>query len=131
MRDTVNETGLIERVARDLLGEPNGNLSSPGNMRFGTNGSLSIEKPDDTWYDHEASEGGGVFDLIVREQGGTRADAARWCTERGHIAPDNAKSWDYRDEHGTRYPVSSGLSLNPSGNRQRMDGAAGSPARVV
>ena len=95
------ETGLIERVARDLLGEPNGNLSSPGNMRFGTNGSLSIKKADDTWYDHEACEGGGVFDFVAREQGGTRADAARWCKERGHIAPDNAKSWDYRDEHGT------------------------------
>ena len=124
MRDTVNETGLIERVARDLLGEPNGNLSSPGNMRFGTNGSLSIEKPDDTWYDHEASEGGGVFDLIVREQGGTRADAARWCTERGHIAPDNAKSWDYRDEHGT--PLSRVIRLEPKSFRQQAaDGRGG------
>ncbi|SEM02379.1 RecA-family ATPase [Roseovarius tolerans] len=101
MRDTVNETGLIERVALDLLGEPNHSLSSPGNMRFGTHGSMSIKKADDTWYDHEAKDGGGVFDFVAREQGGTRADAARWCTERGHIAPDNAGTWDYRDEHGT------------------------------
>jgi len=101
MRDTVNETGLIERVARDLMGEPNHSLSSHVEMRFGTNGSLAIKKADDTWYDHEAGEGSGVFDLIVREKGGTRADARRWCIERGHTAPDNAKSWDYRDEHGT------------------------------
>jgi hypothetical protein len=56
MRGTVNEAGLIERVARDLLGEPNRSLSSPGNMRFGTHGSLSIKKADDTWYDHEANK---------------------------------------------------------------------------
>jgi predicted P-loop ATPase/5S rRNA maturation endonuclease (ribonuclease M5) len=101
MRDTVNETGLIERVARDLLGEPNGSLSSHGNMRFGTHGSLSIDKAKDVWSDHEDGEGGGVFDLIVREQGGTRADARRWCIERSHIAPDNARTFEYRDEHGT------------------------------
>lgn len=101
MRDTVNETGLIERVARDLLGEPNHSLSSHGEMRYGTNGSLSIDTVKNVWCSHEAGEGGGVYALVVRERSGTNADAARWCIERGHIAPDNARTWDYRDEHGT------------------------------
>lgn len=120
----MNEAGLIERVARDLLGEPNRSRSSHGNMRFGTNGSLSIEKADDTWYDHEAAEGGGVFDFVARERGGTRADARRWCIERGHTAPDNAKSWDYRDEDGT--PLSRVIRLEPKSFRQQAaDGRGG------
>ena len=106
MRDTVNETGLIERVALDLLArgllpDQNHSMSSPGDMRFGTHGSLSIDTVKNVWCSHEDDGKGGVFDLVARVQGGTRADAARWCTERGHIAPDNARTFEYRDEHGT------------------------------
>ncbi|MGH7156012.1 MAG: hypothetical protein ACREF3_18960 [Acetobacteraceae bacterium] len=54
---------LIEPVARHLLGEPNRHLSSRTELRFGTNGSISVEIAGDRcgqWYDHESKCGGGI-----------------------------------------------------------------------
>ena len=76
-------------VARELLGKPNEQLSSDTTLRFGTNGSLSVELPRGVWRDHETGEGGGVLDLL-RVKGGIVAGAAMaWLTERGHL--DKAK----------------------------------------
>ena len=57
--------GIIKEVAHRLMGEPNAQLSTGGNTRYGTNGSLSIKVDDNTFYDHEQQSGGGVLDLSL------------------------------------------------------------------
>ena len=70
MAGAENFSQHMEQVARALLGVPNKALSTPGKeLRFGTNGSLSIDLKKGTWFDHSAGEGGGVLDLIAREKG--------------------------------------------------------------
>lgn len=73
----------IEPLTRKLLGEPNRSRSTRDELRFGTNGSLSIVLAGDKrgkWYDHEAGEGGDAFGLVQREIGkaGAREWALRW-----------------------------------------------------
>ncbi len=74
---------LSEALARALCGAPNPHLSRPGELRFGRNGSLSIDLARGLWRDHEAGNGGGVLDLVCRVRGGSRADAARWLEGQG------------------------------------------------
>lgn len=74
---------LSEGLARALCGVPNSRLSRPGELRFGRNGSLSIDLARGLWRDHEAGTGGGVLDLVCRVRGGSRADAARWLEGQG------------------------------------------------
>jgi putative DNA primase/helicase len=68
----------IEAVAHRLLGEPNAALSTKTELRYGRKRSLSIDLRKNVWKDFETGEGGGVLDLVVRELGGNRRDAARW-----------------------------------------------------
>ena len=70
-------------VALRLLGEPNERLSTPGELRFGTRGSLSVDLEKGRWFDHEANTGGGVLNLIERETGEPVAGgaAAIWFRE--------------------------------------------------
>jgi hypothetical protein len=54
-------------LAQHLLGEPNWELSSKRQLRFGTKGSLCLTlsgKEANSWYSHEQGAGGGLFDLI-------------------------------------------------------------------
>ena len=78
------EPGLIGHVAALLLGEPNARHSKPDDARYGTNGSLSIDLSNNAFFDHEAHEGGGLLDFIVRS--GTakdRRDAGVWLDKSG------------------------------------------------
>ncbi|WP_066451880.1 toprim domain-containing protein [Halomonas chromatireducens] len=71
-------------VARELLGEPNKELSRKDELRFGTHGSLAIDLDAGTWYSHEEQRGGGVLDLISRETGrGERHLQLAWLEESG------------------------------------------------
>ena len=56
----------IKDIALELLGEPNKRLSSNNELRFGSFGSMSIDLDKNTFFDHEANEGGGVVDLLKR-----------------------------------------------------------------
>lgn len=77
----------IDGVARTLRGEPNAKLSSRNELRFGTNGSLSVDTEAGTWYDHENEAGGGCLDLIVHEGEATdRRSAADWLKRNAFIA---------------------------------------------
>jgi putative DNA primase/helicase len=66
-------TSRAAEVAMALLGEPNRQLSSKRELRFGRKGSLAVVT-DGTkagwWYDHENGTGGDLFDLIRRQHGG-------------------------------------------------------------
>jgi len=78
----------MQEVATRLLGKP---TQKRGNeLRYGRQGSLSIDLKKGTYFDHEASEGGGVIDLIIRENGGTKATALAWLEQQGlRDKPDN------------------------------------------
>lgn len=79
--------GLIEPVARSLLGEPNEKMSSPTELRYGAKGSLSIDLLKGVWHCHETGDGGGLFDLILHKGAArTHADAALWIKRQGFIA---------------------------------------------
>jgi AAA domain len=57
----------MEPVARALFGEPNELLSKPGQLRFGTKGSISVDLAKGEFYDFDAKNGGGVLQLLERE----------------------------------------------------------------
>ena len=67
----------MEIVATKLLGPPHKHLSKGSDLRFGTNGSLSVDIEKGTWYSHEEKKGGGVLDLIHRM---TRLNAKKSIT---------------------------------------------------
>ena len=102
------EPDTIKAVATLLMGEPNAQLSKETELRYGTNGSLSIDLGKNTFFDHETNEGGGILDLIRRQDGiQTRAQAVDWLKEHGMAPPDEkpvkaclVATYDYKDETG-------------------------------
>ena len=78
---------LIEPVALRLLGPPS--KATSGELRWGTNGSLSIDLAKGTWYDHENKVGGGCLALIERELGHNRNGGMKWLCEEGLLPPLN------------------------------------------
>ena len=76
-----NIGAAMKAVAIELLGEPS--IRKKKELRWGNQGSLSVNLDKGTWYDHEAQEGGGVLDLVVREVGCKRAAAIQWLEQRG------------------------------------------------
>lgn len=77
---------LMEPVAKQLLGEPNASHSKPGReLRFGTQGSLSVDIVKGRWYDHENKVGGGVLDLIKHVLKIEHSEAMCWLRESGYL----------------------------------------------
>jgi hypothetical protein len=106
-------SGHMEAVARKCLGDPNPRLSTKAELRFGTNGSVSIDLEKGVWSDHEAATGGGVMDFLAREKGLKGQEAIAWLrsevgahfedrTERQEPAQQTriVATYDYVDEHG-------------------------------
>ena len=58
----------VKEIAIRLLGEPNKKLSSNGELRFGSHGSMSVDL-EGKWYDHEEMTGGGMVSLIKKYHG--------------------------------------------------------------
>lgn len=125
---------LIGPVAQRLLGSPNKALSSANELRYGTHGSLSIHVNGDvagTWHDHEAGNGGGVLDLVVRERGGNRREAAQWLHDEfgderglGRQRSTIVATYPYRDEWGSL--IHEVVRFEPKEFRQRRpDGSGG------
>ena len=59
-----------EMVLHELLGEPNSNLSSANNLRYGSKGSLSVTldgKHAGIWHSFETGESGNLLQLIQKE----------------------------------------------------------------
>jgi hypothetical protein len=104
----------IATVAKAVWGDPNGRLSSAAELRFGTNGSRSVDLKKGTWFDHETSEGGGVLALLEKEKGLTNGKAFEFLRGLGlpFEKPEPAKAiapaaharivaeYDYVDEEG-------------------------------
>jgi hypothetical protein len=84
----VDYAKLMEPVCRILLGEPNKN-STKTNLRYGTNGSLSIDLKKGAFRDWESGTGGGVLDLINRVTGLDGAGCHDWLREHGFTESEN------------------------------------------
>jgi putative DNA primase/helicase len=73
-----------EQIARALLGEPNREVSTQTQLRFGTQGSLGVEiqgRMANSRYCNETEVGGGLLDLIVPERAHLRRRAASMAGE--------------------------------------------------
>ncbi|EKE44939.1 ATPase [Oceaniovalibus guishaninsula JLT2003] len=85
----------IADLARELLGEPNRELSSAQTLRFGTKGSVAMEidgANKGRWYDHEHGAGGAGLELIGYHLG--LDDKAAWDWARSWLGePDAGPSW--------------------------------------
>jgi hypothetical protein len=91
-----NAADLVRQIritqAWALLG--GGTITRGRSKAFWRDGDgLSIQLDDDRggWYDHKDNVGGGVLDLIVHVNRGTRSDAARWLSDATGIGLDDRK----------------------------------------
>src|SRR5262245_3625916 len=79
----------IEPVALAILpkylGEPNRARSTRTELRWGKNGSMSIDLVKHTWWDHEEQQGGGVIDLLMAYDGLDKPGAVRWLRDHGFL----------------------------------------------
>jgi predicted P-loop ATPase len=74
----------IGDLARELLGEPNRELSTPTQLRFGTRGSIAVELEGDDagrWFDHEHGIGGAGIELLRHRRGLRTRDALDWSRQ--------------------------------------------------
>ena len=100
----------IGAVARELWGEENKTLSRGNVLRFGSQGSKSVDIDKAVWTDHETEEGGGFVDLCklaYPESNGHIADfiETKFGMEKAKpISSSREKSqiltYDYIGDHG-------------------------------
>jgi RecA-family ATPase len=151
--EAVDFVAIASDVAGRLFGPPNNRLSSKTELRFGTNGSMSIDLEAGAYYDHEAKAGGGILALIQRERNCDAAGAFAWLEDEGlkdrEWKPAQARSaqilpiyYEYRDETGAviskvrRSPDKRFIQMGPDGSggfhaaKGCMDGVRRVPYRL-
>jgi len=123
---TKNIGAYIEEISTSYWGAPTARRGRE--LRWGNHGSKSVDLQKGTWFDHEAKEGGGVVDLVRREEGATIGNNIASILQRKfgidmqvqeRLAPRNylSKIFDYFDEDGVlRYQVQ---RFEPKTFRQR------------
>jgi len=111
-----------ETIARALFGDPNPHHSSSGELRFGSNGSLSIKITGEyagTYRNHEKENGGSIYDLVKQEKGDKtkewldRTIGSYEPTQKSNIK----KVYEYCDENGAL--IFEAVRLEPKSFRQR------------
>lgn len=90
MTDKQEYAACMRAVAERLLPvngrAKNKHASVKDDLRFGTNGSLSVKPSEGTWRDHENDKGGGVLDLMTTFCGfSSNGDAHQWLVDEGYI----------------------------------------------
>lgn len=112
-------------------------------IRYGTQGSLSINLDKNTYYDHERSEGGGTLDLIQRECNySNRKEARSWYSQNIENVHQPIKTnkirenrrivaeYIYTDSEGN--PVLKVVRTEPKGFYQtHWDGGKWQPGGVI
>jgi len=92
-QDFIRDQANLEQIALHLLGEPNRKLCHGSKLRWGRNGSLSVDLDKQLWYSHEEGIGGDVVDLVRWHTGTDYASAFRWLecnglkAKTGHAKP--------------------------------------------
>jgi putative DNA primase/helicase len=96
----------IAKIAERVLGEPNEELSSFHQWRFGSRGSVAVEiagPKRGRWFDHEEQVGGGPWELLTIKGGMRKGEAIEWLRTSGILAETRkpiVAAYDYRDESG-------------------------------
>ncbi|HLP66728.1 MAG TPA: AAA family ATPase [Rhizobium sp.] len=79
----------IEPIARHVLGEfigdPNKELSTRTELRWGKYGSVSVDIQKNTFFDHEDQIGGGVLKLLQAFKGFDKGEAVAWLVDNGYL----------------------------------------------
>jgi putative DNA primase/helicase len=104
--------GRAVEIARALLGMENPTLSSVDELRWGANGSVSVQiagAKAGAYYNFERKVGGGLMQMLAIEGGMAAAAATDWLRdtlgiELGREKPTEPQrrvaTWDYQDEQG-------------------------------
>jgi hypothetical protein len=93
----------VAAIAELCLGMPNRALSSKDELRFGNNGSVSVALLKATYFDHEASAGGGMLDLVAKKRGLSGRDAIEWLRKEGINIADNESSNGNAEKQGRAF----------------------------
>ena len=106
----------MQQVATHYWGEPTAKRGHE--LRWGTHGSKSVDVKKGTWYDFETNggEGGGVIDLVKREEGATLGGIGSVLQRKFGISSQQveklrpreylSKAYNYYDDNGElRYQV--------------------------
>lgn len=106
-------------VARELLGDENKGLSSPKELRFGKQGSVSVDLERGVFFDHSEGAGGGVLWFVEQQTGRPVAggEAVNWLREHGYYVEDNPappREPSARNDRGAG--AGGGPRLDPAGN---------------
>jgi 5S rRNA maturation endonuclease (ribonuclease M5) len=88
----------IAEVARDLWGDENKRLSHGSELRFGSQGSKSVDTEKGTWYDHESQESGGFTDLCKQAYPEANGHLADFLESKFKIEKDPAFASQKRDQ---------------------------------
>jgi hypothetical protein len=125
----------IVDIARRLLGEPNHQLSSRTQLRFGSKGSIAVEVAGSkagTWYDHENQVGGSGWEMLRLKGDVANGEIIPWLKRElgieiehnGNAAFKILARYPYRDEAGNLlFEV---VRLHPKDFRQRHPNGNGS-----
>ena len=106
-----NIAAYIEQVARHYWGEPNPRLSKGTEIRWGNNGSKSVDVRKGVWTDFETGESGGVVALVKANEpasiNGNIPDVlekkfgiSRQQQKSLPVVPSLARSYDYYNSDG-------------------------------
>lgn len=95
-------------VARLVWGEPNAQMSSKKELRWGSHGSKSVDVDKGTWYDHQEKTGGGLLDFLEREKGLRNGQPFEWLKSNGFDLEESPRpagkkivaTYDYHDAAG-------------------------------
>lgn len=74
---------IAPAVCELLLGEPTSR--STREWRWGKKGSFRLKLESGGWSDFESNEGGGVLDLVMREERCDKAAAVEWLQRQGFL----------------------------------------------
>ena len=115
----------IVELAIERWGQPNRKLSSRDDIRFGNNGSKSVEPSTNTWFDHEANDGGGYVEMHLATRG-ELPKSKKKPNDKLPLWQDIATTYDYPDADGNLIlQVVRTLSGEPRFRQRRPDDRGG------
>ena len=95
-----------EKIARDLLGEPNKQLSDGNSLRFGGSGSIAVRISGEkcgSWYDFKEGKGGDLFDLVQERRSCDFKEAANYLRDSLGIENSHTSNVVYLHDFNDKY----------------------------
>ena len=75
---------IIEDVAHRLMSHRPHQMIG-GSLRFGNNGSFTVDPAKGVFYDHEEEGGGGVFQMVIHLLNCDKRQAYQWLSDNGYL----------------------------------------------